>query len=188
MLDSYFYIVSLFFQQGLKISPLRAGEIIVFQGSGFILASAISVKLILKYGKKALMAGLSFIIVILILQLLFFRMETDFPVFCLLLFLHGLGIGSIIPSLAAIALSGMSEKLIGNASGVYNTFQQIAAIFGIVVVGSVFYYFLGEKPDVQHYHEAFSIVLLINIFCLIFVMICVFKVPDDVLPELRRRK
>jgi EmrB/QacA subfamily drug resistance transporter len=188
MLDSYFYIVSLFFQQGLKISPLRAGEIIVFQGLGFILASAISVKLILKYGKKALMAGLSFIIVILILQLLFFRMETDFPVFCLLLFLHGLGIGSIIPSLAAIALSGMSEKLIGNASGVYNTFQQIAAIFGIVVVGSVFYYFLGEKPDVQHYHEAFSIVLLINIFCLIFVMICVFKVPDDVLPELRRRK
>ncbi|MDR6487623.1 EmrB/QacA subfamily drug resistance transporter [Chryseobacterium vietnamense] len=188
MLDSYFYIVSLFFQQGLKISPLRAGEIIVFQGLGFILASAISVKLILKYGKKALMAGLSFIIVILILQLLFFRMETDFPVFCLLLFLHGLGIGSIIPSLATIALSGMSEKLIGNASGVYNTFQQIAAILGIVVIGSVFYYFLGEKPDVQNYHEAFSIALLINIFCLIFVMICVFKVPDDVLPELRRRK
>lgn len=188
MLDSYFYIVSLFFQQGLKISPLRAGEIIVFQGLGFILASAVSVKLILRYGKKALIAGLSFIIVILILQLLFFRMETDFPVFCLLLFLHGLGIGSIIPSLATIALSGMSEKLIGNASGVYNTFQQIAAILGIVVIGSVFYYFLGEKPDVQNYHEAFSIALLINIFCLFFVMICVFKVSDHVLPEMRRRK
>ncbi|WP_228414360.1 MFS transporter [Chryseobacterium sp. CH21] len=52
MLDSYFYILSLFFQDGLEISPLEAGEIIVFQGLGFILASFISVKLILKYGKK----------------------------------------------------------------------------------------------------------------------------------------
>lgn len=188
MLDSYFYILSLFFQNGLKISPMEAGEIIVFQGLGFILASFVSVKLILKYGKKSLIAGLGFIMIILILQLFLFNRQTNFPVFCLLLFLHGLGIGSIIPSLANIALSGMSEKLIGNASGVYNTFQQIAAIIGIVAVGSVFYYFLGEKPDVQHYHNAFSVALLINILCLILVMICILIVPDHVLPELRNRK
>ncbi|WP_431610939.1 MFS transporter [Chryseobacterium sp. 'Rf worker isolate 10'] len=188
MLDSYFYILSLFFQDGLKISPLEAGEIIVFQGLGFILASFISVKFILRYGKKALMAGLIFIIVVLILQLFLFRMQTGFPVFCLLLFLHGLGIGSIIPSLANIALSGMSDKLIGNASGVYNTLQQIAAIIGIVAVGNVFYYFLGSKPAIHNYRNAFSVALLINIFCLIFVMIYIFKVPDHVLPEMRRRK
>ncbi|WP_114820380.1 MFS transporter [Chryseobacterium sp. KLBC 52] len=188
MLDSYFYILSLFFQNGLKISPMEAGEIIVFQGLGFILASFVSVKLILRYGKKALMAGLGFIILILMLQLFLFRTQIGFPVFCLLLFLHGLGIGSIIPSLANIALSGMSEKLIGNASGVYNTFQQIAAIIGIVAVGSVFYYFLGENPDAQHYHNAFSVALLVNILCLILVMICILKVPDHVLPELRNRK
>ncbi|WPO91974.1 MFS transporter [Chryseobacterium sp. HR92] len=185
MLDSYFYILSLFFQDGLKMSPLEAGEIIVFQGLGLILASTVSVKLILKYGKKALIAGLSFIIVILILQLFLFRMQTGFLMFWLLLFLHGLGVGSIIPSLANIALSGMPEKLIGNASGVYNTFQQIAAIIGIVAVGSVFYYFLGTKPTVQHYHHAFSVAVLINILCLIFVIVSVFKVPNHVLPEKR---
>jgi EmrB/QacA subfamily drug resistance transporter len=188
MLDSYFYIVSLFFQDGLRISALEAGEIIVFQGLGFILASIISVKMVLKYGKKALIAGLIFIIVILFLQLFLFGMETSFPIFCLLLFLHGLGVGSIIPSLANIALSGMSEKLIGNASGVYNTFQQIAAILGIVAVGSVFYYFLGEKPLIQHYHKAFSVAVLINILCLIFVIVTIFKVPNHVLPEMDRKK
>lgn len=188
MLDSYFYILSLFFQDGLKFSPLEAGEVIVFQGLGFILASAVSVKLILRYGKKAMVAGLSFIIVILILQLFLFRMQTGFPLFWLLLFLHGLGVGSIIPSLANIALSGMSEKLIGNASGVYNTFQQIAAIIGIVVVGSIFYYFLGTKPTVQHYHHAFSVAVLINILCLIFVIVSVFKVPNHVLPEKKCKK
>ncbi|WP_121489766.1 MFS transporter [Chryseobacterium sp. 7] len=188
MLDSYFYILSLFFQNGLKMIPLAAGEIIVFQGLGFILASVISVKPILKYGKKALITGLLFIIVVLILQLFLFRVEMSFPVFCLLLFLHGLGIGAVIPSLANIALSGMPEKLIGNASGVYNTFQQVAAIVGIVAVGSVFYYFLGTKPALQQYHNAFSVTLLINIFCLIFVMICIFKIPDHVLPEMRHKK
>ncbi|TZF99834.1 MFS transporter (plasmid) [Chryseobacterium panacisoli] len=188
MLDSYFYILSLFFQDGLKISPLEAGEIIVFQGLGFVLASAVSVKLILRYGKKALIAGLSFIIVILILQLFLFRIQTGFPVLWLLLFLHGLGVGSIIPSLANIALSGMPEKLIGNASGVYNTFQQIAAIIGIVAVGSIFYYFLGTKPAVQNYHNAFSIAVLINILCLIFVIVSVVRVPNDVLPEMKREK
>ncbi|ROS19430.1 MFS transporter [Chryseobacterium sp. BIGb0232] len=183
MLDSYFYILSLFFQDGLMISPMRAGEVIVFQGLGFILAAAFSVKLILKYGKKALMAGLGFIILILIFQIVFFKGSTGFYQLYLLLFLHGVGVGSVIPSLANIALSGMPEKLTGNASGVYNTFQQIAAIIGIVAVGSVFYYFLGEKPLIENYHKAFTIAILINILCLIIVLVSIFKVPDDVLPK-----
>ncbi|BAP33098.1 major facilitator transporter [Chryseobacterium sp. StRB126] len=186
MLDSYFYILSLFFQDGLMISPLKAGEIIVFQGLGFILASAFSVKLILRYGKKALMTGLGFIILILILQVIFFSGTTEFFWLFLLLFLHGVGVGSVIPSLANIALSGMSEKMIGNASGVYNTFQQVAAIIGIVAVGSVFYYFLGAKPLIQHYHKAFTMAILVNILCLIIVFAAVFKVPDDVLPQTKK--
>lgn len=183
MLDSYFYILSLFFQDGLRISPLEAGIVIVFQGLGFILASVFSVKLILRYGKKALVAGLIFIIIVLILQIFLFRMQTGFYFFCLLLFLHGVGVGSVIPSLANIALSGMSEKLTGNASGVYNTFQQAAAIIGIVAVGSIFYYFLGDKPLIQHYHKAFSIAVLINILCIMIVIFTVSRVPDHVLPK-----
>ncbi|MFZ4930072.1 MFS transporter [Chryseobacterium sp. Mn2064] len=183
MLDSYFYILSLFFQDGLKINPLNAGEMIVFQGAGFIFSSVFSVKLILKYGKNALISGLTLIVIVLLLQLFLFRMQTDFYIFCLILFLHGVGVGSIIPSLANIALSGMSEKLVGNASGVYTTFQQIAAIIGIVAIGSVFYYCLGEKPSVQDYHHAFSIAVLINIFCLIVVVAAIYKVPDHVLPK-----
>lgn len=186
MLDSYFYILSLFFQDGLKISAMEAGEVIVFQGLGFILASAFSVKLILKYGKIALMTGLVFIMLILILQIIFFSGSTEFYQLYLLLFLHGVGVGSVIPSLANIALSGMPEKLSGNASGVYNTSQQIAAIIGIVAIGSVFYYFLGEKPLIQHYHTAFTVAILINILCLIIVLAAVFKVPDYVLPKSKK--
>lgn len=185
MLDSYFYILSLFFQDGLQIGSMAAGEIIVFQGLGFILASLFSAKLILRYGKTFLVAGLGLIIAVLLLQIFLFDSETSFFMLCLLLFFHGLGVGSIIPSLANIALSGLPQTLAGNASGVYNTFQQAAAIVGIIIVGSVFYYFLGAKPSPQHYSHAFSITLIINIICLFIVLFSIVKVPDYILPKRR---
>jgi EmrB/QacA subfamily drug resistance transporter len=182
MLDSYFYILSLFFQDGLNIGSMNSGEIIVFQGLGFIIASMFSSKLILRFGKKFLMIGLGLIIMVLILQILLFDEGTPFFVLCLLLFFHGIGVGSIIPSLANIALSGLPETLAGNASGVYNTFQQATAIVGIIVVGSIFYFFLGTKPSVQHYHKAFSVALAINIICLLIVLFSILKVPEHILP------
>ncbi|MDQ0067635.1 MFS transporter [Chryseobacterium lathyri] len=185
MLDSYFYILSLFFQDGLRIGSMAAGEIIVFQGLGFILASLFSAKLILCYGKNFLVAGLGLIIVVLLLQILLFDSETPFFILCLLLFFHGLGVGSIIPSLANLALSGLPQALAGNASGVYNTFQQAAAIVGIIVVGSIFYYFLGTKPSSQHYRSAFSIALGVNIICLFIVLLSILKVPEHILPKRR---
>ncbi|KXH85564.1 MFS transporter [Chryseobacterium kwangjuense] len=182
MLDSYFYILSVFFQDGLKIGPLDSGEVIVFQGLGFILASLFSAKFILKFGKKFLMTGLSLIILVLITQIFLFNTETPFFVFCLLLFFHGAGVGSIIPSLANIALSGLPDRLAGNASGVYNTFQQVAAIAGIIVVGSIYYYFLGTKPSWPQYYNAFSVALGVNMICLFAVLLCIAKVPDHALP------
>lgn len=187
MLDSYFYILSLFFQDGLQIGSMAAGEIIVFQGLGFILASVFSARFILRYGKKFLITGLVLIMTVLILQILLFDEETPFFVLCLLLFFHGIGVGSIIPSLANIALSGLPSTLAGNASGVYNTFVQAAAIVGIIVVGSIFYYFLGTNPASQNYHQAFSVALIVNIICLIVVLVSIAKVPDHILPTTKRK-
>lgn len=182
MLDSYFYVLSIFFQEGLKINPLDSGEIIVFQGLGFIIGSVFSAKLILRYGKNILILGLSLIIVVLILQGYFFTESSSIFILYLLLFMHGVGVGSIIPSLANIALSGIPKDLIGNASGVYITLQQTAAIIGIIIIGSLFYYCLGQKPLVSDYQEAFKIALSTNITCLVAVILLIVKVPDHILP------
>lgn len=182
MLDSYFYVLSIFFQEGLKINPLDSGEIIVFQGFGFILASVFSAKLILRYGKKVLILGLALIIAVLMLQGYFFTETPSISILYLLLFMHGVGVGSIIPSLANIALSGIPKNLMGNASGVYITLQQTAAIIGIIIVGSLFYYFLGQQPSVSDYQKAFKIALATNIICLIAVIVLMVKVPESILP------
>lgn len=183
MLDSYFYVISIFFQEGLKINPLDSGEIIVFQGFGFILASVFSTKLILRYGKNILILGLILIISVLLLQGYFFTENPSVFILYLLLFIHGIGVGSIIPSLANIALSGIPKNLMGNASGVYITLQQTAAIIGIIIIGSIFYYFLGQKPLVSDYQKAFRIALSTNIICLIAVIVLILKVPDNILPK-----
>lgn len=183
MLDSYFYILSIFFQEGLKINPLHSGEAIVFQGLGFILASVFSSKLILKYGKKLLIIASSLIIAVLVIQGLVFNTELPFSIICFLLFLHGVGVGSIIPSLATIALSKMPETLAGSASGVYITFQQIAALLGIIVVGSIFYDILGQNPSEGDYKIAFSMALFINIGCLMGIIVLILKVPNHILPK-----
>lgn len=182
MLDSYFYVLSIFFQEGLKINPLDSGEIIVFQGLGFILASVFSAKLILRYGKKVLILGLALIIVVLVLQGYFFTETPSISILYLLLFMHGVGVGSMIPSLANIALSGIPKNLMGNASGVYITLQQTAAIIGIIIVGSLFYCFLGQQPLVSDYQKAFKIALATNIICLIAVIVLMVKVPESILP------
>ncbi|KPH13744.1 MFS transporter [Chryseobacterium sp. ERMR1:04] len=182
MLDSYFYVLSIFFQEGLKINPLDSGEIIVFQGFGFILASVFSAKLILRYGKKVLILGLVLIIAVLMLQGYFFTETPSISILYLLLFMHGVGVGSIIPSLANIALSGIPKDLMGNASGVYITLQQTAAIIGIIIVGSLFYCFLGQQPLVSDYQKAFKIALATNIICLIAVIVLMVKVPESILP------
>lgn len=181
MLDSYFYILSVFFQEGLKINPLDSGEIIVFQGLGFILASVFSAKLIVRFGKKILIIGLLLIISVLVLQAYLFTEGVSRVLLYVLLFIHGVGVGSIIPSLANIALAGIPKDLMGNASGVYITFQQIAAIIGIIMIGSVFYYFLGEKPLVSNYQKAFEMAIVSNIVCLFAVIIIIAKVPDHIL-------
>src|SRR5690606_39048026 len=61
MLDGYFFVLAIFLQNGLRLSPIDAGYFIIFQGGGFILASSYSARLILRFGKKVLIVGTAMI-------------------------------------------------------------------------------------------------------------------------------
>jgi hypothetical protein len=50
----------------------------------------------------------------------------------------GLGIGFVVPNLAAAALAGASPGDIGKASGVLSTSRQLGAVFGVAVVVAIF--------------------------------------------------
>ncbi|MFH6964753.1 MFS transporter [Flavobacterium plurextorum] len=183
MLDAYFFVLAIFLQEGIRLSPMHAGYFIVFQGSGFILASFFSAKLVLRYGKVVLIIGALLLIVALILQLVLFYCQTfDFRGY-FVMFLHGAGVALVLPSFANIALKDLPQNLIGNASGVYSTLQQLFGALGITITGSVFYYLTKGNTDFLHFYNAFFYGTLIHLFCLTSVLLILFLLPNSALPK-----
>lgn len=183
MLDAYFFVLAIFLQEGIRLSPIHAGYFIVFQGSGFILASFFSAKLVLRYGKYVLIFGVLILMFVLILQLVLFYYQTiDFRGY-IVMFLHGAGVALVLPSFANIALKNLPQNLIGNASGVYSTLQQLFGALGIAITGSVFYYLTKGTTDFQHFYNAFFYSMLIHFFCLASVLVILFLLPKSVLPK-----
>ncbi|MCM0666747.1 MFS transporter [Flavobacterium tyrosinilyticum] len=186
MLDAYFFLLAVFLQEGIQLSPMQAGYFIVFQGSGFILASFLSARLVLRFGKSVLIFGVLLLISAIILQLfLFYYPIVDFRGY-LIMFLHGIGVALVLPSFANVALKNLPQNLIGNASGVYSTVQQLFGALGITLTGSVFYYFVKGNTDFKHFYNAFFYGTFIHLFCLISVLLILFLLPKSVLPKKRK--
>lgn len=186
MLDAYFFVLAVFLQEGIQLSPMQAGYFIVFQGSGFILASFLSARLVLRFGKSVLIFGVLLLISAIILQLfLFYYPIVDFRGY-LIMFLHGIGVALVLPSFANIALKNLPQNMIGNASGVYSTVQQLFGALGITLTGSVFYYFVKGNTDFKHFYNAFFYGTFIHLFCLISVLLILFLLPKSALPKKRK--
>lgn len=186
MLDAYFFVLAVFLQEGIQLSPMQAGYFIVFQGSGFIMASFLSARLVLRFGKSVLIFGVLLLISTIILQLfLFYYPIVDFRGY-LIMFLHGIGVSLVLPSFANIALKNLPQNMIGNASGVYSTVQQLFGALGITLTGSVFYYLVKGNTDFKHFYNAFFYGAFIHLFCLISVLLILFLLPKSALPKKRK--
>lgn len=129
--DAYFFINTLMMQEGLGFTPRKTGHYFVAQGTGFVIAAIYSIKLVEKYGKKVLQAGVLLMICMLCLHMIFMM---NLPV----LFLYGLGCGAVLPSLLTLALKNIPLHLAGTAAGTYVTFQQVAIALGVCLIGGVF--------------------------------------------------
>ncbi len=150
------------------------GITVVFQGAGFIISSLLSVRYVRIYGKRVLQAGILMIILSIALQVGLLRQSPlSFELVCLLLCLHGLGVGLVLPSLLNAALQGLPPMLAGAASGVYTTFQQTATALGICITGGLFFRVLhsGAPGNLDYqaaflYGNAVNIILLLGVFLL----------------------
>ncbi|MCW3466029.1 MFS transporter [Chitinophaga nivalis] len=177
--EPYFLITGVFFQDGLHISSHTTGYYFVFQGIGYVLASILSVKLMHQFGKKVLQGGIYTMIAALLLHVFFLNTAATHPLtFPAILFLYGLGCGSVLPSLLAWSLKGIPQQFAGAASGTYYTAQQSAIALGAGVTGGVFFYFTGSNPGLSDYTNAYHITLYVSIFLLMMVSICLFIMPD----------
>ncbi len=71
-----------------------------------------------------------------------------------------------MPSLLNVALRGWPGHLADGAAGVYSTFQQVASVLGVTVIGGVFFS-LWHPGQAASYVHAFRYGLGLDIGCLL---------------------
>ncbi len=175
--DTYFFINAIYLQNGLGISSTQTGYYFVLQGLGYVLASVIAVKLLDKLQEKLIVIGLFIMVVSLSAHLYVFSTAEIHPALVYgILFVYGLGCGTVLPCMLTVAIRRIPDDLVGAASGVYLTVQQLAIALGIALIVGLFF----NRVESASYFIAYRTVTWFNVMLLVCVAVMfVFKIRKN---------
>jgi EmrB/QacA subfamily drug resistance transporter len=147
-IPAFFLTFSLWLQIGLGFSALHAGLTGAPFAVGSALASAASVRLAPRLGRRILSAG-SLLLVAGMVALMWTVDRYGGTVgswqLAPALLVCGLGLGSVVAPLVNVVLAGIRGQDAGAASGVLSTVQQVGGAVGVAVIGVVFFGLLGSQ-------------------------------------------
>ena len=131
------FVISIFLQQELGLTPLIAGLAFLPSSILSIFGNALSGTLVNRFGARVpIMIGLSLMVIGLIGLALTAELRSPVLV-ALLVGLIGPGGSIAMPSTTAVVLESAPAALSGTASAVFNTFRQIGGAIAIAVFGSL---------------------------------------------------
>jgi EmrB/QacA subfamily drug resistance transporter len=139
---SFFLVLALYLQEGLGMGALESGLMFTTFGVGFFVASMLSQGLAKRLGNQALALGAVIRVVALgVLAVVVSTADVSGTPAVLIpaLVVDGVGMGFTMAPLIARVLAGIRPELVGNASGVFATVQQVAAALGVAIIGIIFY-------------------------------------------------
>ncbi|MBS1677269.1 MAG: MFS transporter [Actinobacteria bacterium] len=161
-LFSMFYFISLYMQQILGYSPIKAGVSYLPLAVTIILSAGIASGLVTRVGFKPILAiGMACIA----LGLLWFtQINVDGTFLGDILgpsLLAALGLGFAFVPVTIAAVSGIEDREQGLASGLINTSQQVGGALGLAILAAVANSVVGstETPDtlVEGFQAAFAV-------------------------------
>lgn len=170
MHTSYLLISTIYVQKGLGKSPYDTGLYFVVFGLGFTLSALMSIKLVHKYGVKAVIGGILLLIGAYILQFSYFNSTVTSTSLSTILLITGLAGGMVLPTLINLSLREVPTSLSGVASGVYNTSQQSASSLGICIVSGLFFYSAKLDGIVLAFHCTLIAEIILAVFVLIMLL------------------
>jgi EmrB/QacA subfamily drug resistance transporter len=157
-----FFVLTVYFQQGLGYSALQAGAASLPYAVGSAIAAAIGGRLVGRLGRPLVVAGTVVMAVGIVAALLVVRAETG-PMVGLLaaapLFIAGIGSGMVITPNQSLTLQDVPTDEGGTAAGMQQTAQRVGSSIGIALVSSVFFAVLSSSG--QDYAIALSTGMLI---------------------------
>jgi len=173
-----YFILSVFMQSGLGFAPLQSAYTFIPLGAGYFIASLLTPNLKKRFGNRVLLAGAIFMAIGYLLLIGIIEGSTTFAwsAFFIPLLIAGAGQGAIASPLIHTVLAGVKGAHAGAASGVLNTFSQVAQAVGVAVIGSLFQSMLsyfGAGSRVQVYIETLesSLVLITVLAVVTFLLV-----------------
>lgn len=138
---SFYLVMTLFMQRGLKIAPLAAGVTFVPLALAFVVASRHSGARAKHRGTNVLIEGCALQIAgLAALALVAGGSEAPTPLMlALIMIIFGYGQGLVMAPLSGAVLSTVKPVAAGSASGMYGTTAQIGNAAGVAAIGAVFF-------------------------------------------------
>jgi DHA2 family methylenomycin A resistance protein-like MFS transporter len=137
------FVISLYLQQQLGLSPLRAGVVFLPSAAFAVVGNLASGRLTNRFGPRLPVVGGLLSMAVGLVALLLTTGAGRPLVTALCLVPIGLGGSVAMPSVTGVVLAGVPLDRAGTASAVFNTFRQVGGAVAIAVFGA-----LIARPDV----------------------------------------
>ena len=134
-----FFLAALYFEKVLGYSPIRTGlAFLPISLSMGVLSAGITARLVLRFGNKPVLVPGMFAAMVGLLLLATINPHTNYVTVILPAFLLiGLGAGVSFMPLLSIAMHDVPSADAGLGSGIVNVSMQMAAAFGLAVLGTI---------------------------------------------------
>lgn len=151
----FFLVLALYLQAGRGLAALGSGVVFLAIGGGYLLTSTAADRLAARLGARILPAGALLMAAGMgALWAAVHACGTTGSLWALTpgLFLDGVGMGMVIAPLTHTALGSVPAPMVGAASGLVATVQQVSGALGIALVGIVFYGAVGSGAPGRYPH------------------------------------
>jgi EmrB/QacA subfamily drug resistance transporter len=137
-----FFVLTIFFQEGLGYSPLLAGAATTPFAAGAALTAIWGGRLVSRYGRAVVTGGLAVVVLGLVAVDVVLSTVDGMSVGWALavpLLVAGLGSGFVIAPNITLTLDDVPVERAGTAGGVLQTGQRMGTAAGIALIGAVFF-------------------------------------------------
>lgn len=137
------FVLSLYLQQHLGLSPLAAGLVFLPSAAFSIVGNVVSGTLVNRFGARVpVVAGLSTMVLGLVVMIVLAPLDSVVAV-AVCTILTGAGGSIAMPPATSVVLASVPAERSGTASAVFNTFRQVGGAMAIAVFGA----FLADRSQ-----------------------------------------
>jgi EmrB/QacA subfamily drug resistance transporter len=163
-----FYVLALFLQLGLGLTPAHAALSLAPVALGIVVASVVAVTLIAKLGRTLIffgllvaLAGIGWLLAIVLGHGTSASPWTLAPA----LFVMGFGVGTCFGTLFDVTLGDVRADEAGSASGSLSAVQQLATAIGAAAITTVYFQTLAASGQAHAMTVSLVVVLGVTIVC-----------------------